>query len=264
MRIISFNANGIRAAKKKGFYNWLATQNADLVCIQETKAQSSQLSNPVFNPDKYHCFFNDALKKGYSGVAIYSKYQPDLVNKTTGLSLIDNEGRFIRLDIGNLTVLSVYFPSGTSGDYRQAIKIKFLDFFHLFLDQLTQNNRDIIICGDFNIAHKKIDLKNWRNNQKNPGFLPEERAWMDQLLIDGKWLDAFREICHEPEQYTWWSYRGQARNNNVGWRIDYQIASAYFKNKIHSASIYKKEIFSDHAPLIIDYDYDLGQQAIAP
>ncbi len=255
MRIISFNANGIRAAERKGFFNWLPTQQADVVCIQETKAQEHQLTADVFCPSGYHCFYHDAIKKGYSGVAIYSKKEPDEVIKGIGWDDVDAEGRFIEARFGKLSVISLYLPSGSSSEERQAIKFKFLDRFMPWLKEAAQSDRDYIICGDWNIAHKEIDLKNWKANQKNSGFLPEERAWMDELFADNHWYDAFRLINQEPDQYTWWSNRGQAWAKNVGWRIDYQIISASLKDKVLSASIYKDERFSDHAPLIMDYDY---------
>jgi len=255
MRIITFNANGIRAAERKGFFNWLEQQNADIVCIQETKAQEHQLSADVFCPTGYHCYYHDAIKKGYSGVALYSKKEPDTLIKGIGWDDVDAEGRFIEAQFGNLSVISLYLPSGSSSEERQAIKFKFLDRFMPWLEQASQNGRDYIICGDWNIAHKEIDLKNWKANQKNSGFLPEERAWMDQLFAENKWYDAFRLVNLDADQYTWWSNRGQAWAKNVGWRIDYQIISASLKDKVLSASIYKDERFSDHAPLIMDYDY---------
>ncbi len=257
MRIISFNANGIRAAERKGFFNWLPSQQADVVCIQETKAQEHQLTAEVFCPSGYHCFYHDAIKKGYSGVAIYSRKEPDEIIKGIGWEDVDAEGRFIEARFGKLSVISLYLPSGSSSEERQAIKFKFLDRFMPWLRDAAQNGRDYIICGDWNIAHKEIDLKNWKANQKNSGFLPEERAWMDELFADQKWYDAFRLVNQEADQYTWWSNRGQAWAKNVGWRIDYQIISASMKDKVLSASIYKDERFSDHAPLIMDYDYSL-------
>ncbi len=255
MRIITLNANGIRAAERKGFFSWLEQQNADVVCIQETKAQEHQLSAPVFCPQGYHCYYHDAIKKGYSGVAIYCRKKPDQVIKGIGWEDVDAEGRFIEAQFGKLSVISLYLPSGSSSEERQAIKFKFLDRFMPWLEQASNNGRDYIICGDWNIAHKEIDLKNWKANQKNSGFLPEERAWMDQLFADNKWFDAFRLVNSEAEQYTWWSNRGQAWAKNVGWRIDYQIISASLKDKVRSAYIYKDQRFSDHAPLIMDYDY---------
>ncbi|MGR9116628.1 MAG: exodeoxyribonuclease III [Gammaproteobacteria bacterium] len=257
MRIITFNANGLRAAERKGFFNWLQHQNADVICIQETKAQEHQLKDAAFSPKGYHCYYHDAEKKGYSGVAIYTKVKPNRIIKGIGWPDFDIEGRFIEAQFENLSVISLYLPSGTSGEERQAIKFKCLDLFLPYLEELARNNRDYIICGDWNIAHKNIDLKNWRGNQKNSGFLPEERAWLDQLFNDGKWLDGFRALNQEPEQYTWWSHRGQAWSKNVGWRIDYQVISASLKDQISEVYIYKEERFSDHAPLIMDYDFEL-------
>lgn len=254
MRIISLNANGIRSAERKGFFAWMQQQNADVVCLQETKAQIQQLSPDIFCPETYHCYYHDAKKKGYSGVALYCKQQPDSVINGIGCVEFDDEGRFIEAQFGNLSVISLYLPSGSSGEERQAFKFSFLEYFAVLLQDRRQDNRHYIICGDWNIAHKTIDLKNWRGNQKNSGFLPEERAWMDTLFNGEKWVDAFRVINQESDQYTWWSNRGQAWAKNVGWRIDYQIVSAALRDKIIGTSIYKDERFSDHAPLIVDYD----------
>ncbi len=257
MRIITLNANGIRSAERKGFFNWLQQQDADVVCIQETKAQINQLHPDIFCPSGYHCFYHDAEKKGYSGVALYCRRQPDTIISGIGWPDFDAEGRFIEARLGNLSVVSLYLPSGSSSEERQAVKFDFMARFMPFLQDRAQSGRDIIICGDWNIAHKEIDLKNWRGNQKNSGFLPEERAWITQLFADGQWLDAFRLVNGEAGQYTWWSNRGQAWAKNVGWRIDYQIISASLEHKVKTASIYKDERFSDHAPLIMDYDYSL-------
>lgn len=255
MRIISLNTNGIRAAERKGLFPWLKQQQPDVVCIQETKAQVEQLDTTIFWPANYHCFYHDAAKKGYSGVALYCRKAPDNVISGIGWEEFDQEGRFIEAQFGQLSVISLYLPSGSSGDERQAFKFQFLERFLPYLKNLAENGRDTIICGDWNIAHKNIDLKNWRGNVKNSGFLPEERAWLDKLFEDNLWLDGFRIANQEPDQYTWWSNRGQAWGKNVGWRIDYQIISASLSDKIQSASIYKDERFSDHAPLIVDYDY---------
>ncbi|NOT85420.1 MAG: exodeoxyribonuclease III [Methylococcaceae bacterium] len=255
MRIISLNTNGIRSAERKGVFPWLRLQQADVVCIQETKAQTEQLDPTIFWPPNYHCFYHDAVKKGYSGVAIYCRKKPDQIIKGIGWDDFDQEGRFIEAQFGNLSVISLYLPSGSSGDERQAFKFQFLERFLPYLQTLAQNGRDIIICGDWNIAHKAIDLKNWRGNVKNSGFLPGERAWLDQLFADNRWIDAFRLLNQGAEQYTWWSNRGQAWAKNVGWRIDYQIISASLADKVNAVAIYKEERFSDHAPLIIDYTY---------
>ena len=254
MRVITLNVNGIRAAERKGFFSWMSQQEADLICLQEIKAQLHQLDTEIFCPPGYHCFYHDAEKKGYSGVAIYTKAAPDKIIYGIGWADIDSEGRFIEAQFGNLSIISLYLPSGSSGEERQAFKFSFMDRFMPYLESCLASKREYIICGDWNIAHKEIDLKNWRGNKKNSGFLPEERAWLDQLFSDESWVDAFRVINHESDQYTWWSNRGQAWAKNVGWRIDYQIVSANLKDKVIATSIYKDERFSDHAPLIMDYD----------
>ena len=255
MRVISINTNGIRAASRKGFFEWLANQGADFVCVQETKAQIDQLQDPVFHPQSYICNYYDAQKKGYSGTAIYSPHQPLQVIRGFGESEFDNEGRYIEYRYRNLSVISLYAPSGSSGDHRQESKIRFMDSFLLHLQALRRKRREFIICGDWNIAHQIIDLKNWRSNQKNSGFLPEERAWLTDLFDRVGYVDAFRAVDQREEQYTWWSNRGQSWDKNVGWRIDYQIVTPGLKDKIQGASIYKDDRFSDHAPLIMDYDF---------
>ncbi|MBE0469843.1 MAG: exodeoxyribonuclease III [Methyloprofundus sp.] len=257
MRIITVNTNGIRAAERKGFFPWLAQQNADVVCIQETKAQPEQLTADVFHPEGYYCYYHSALKKGYSGVAIYSKYKPNKIIQGMGFDDIDSEGRYLEVQIGNLSVISLYLPSGSSKEERQAFKYDVMDRFMPYLQERANDGRDYVVCGDWNIAHKEIDLKNWKANQKNSGFLPEERAWMTQLFEQGLWHDAFRLVNQEADQYTWWSNRGQAWAKNVGWRIDYHVISEQLKDKVLRTSIYKDERFSDHAPLIVDYDYAL-------
>ncbi|MBS0358036.1 MAG: exodeoxyribonuclease III [Proteobacteria bacterium] len=254
MRIITANVNGIRAAAKKGFFEWMLEQNADAVCIQETKAQQEQLSDPIFHPPGYHRYFLDAEKKGYSGVALYLREFPENIITTIGWELADKEARYIQADYPNLSIVSLYLPSGTSSPERQSVKFDFLDRFMPHLIQLKNSGREFILCGDWNIAHTKNDLKNWRGNQKNSGFLPEERAWMDHLFGPAGFVDAFRVLNQESDQYTWWSHRGQAWAKNVGWRIDYQVITPGLKHKIKKVAIYKDQRFSDHAPLIIDYD----------
>ena len=258
MRVISANTNGIRAAAKKGFFDWLKRQKADVVCIQETKAQLHQLSDPVFHPAGYHCYYFDAEKPGYSGTALYSKVKPRKITRGMGWEIADTQGRYIQADFDNISVASLYLPSGSSSEEAQARKFVFLDEMEPWLKALRRKRREFILCGDWNIAHKQIDLKNWRPNQKNSGFLPEERAWMDWLLGEAGFVDAFREVNDKPDQYTWWSNRGQARANNVGWRIDYHIVTPGLKDKIRAERIYKEKWFSDHAPLIIDYDVELN------
>ena len=257
MRIISVNTNGIRAAAKKGFFDWLESVNADVICIQETKAQEAQLQDDLFKPAGYFRAFHDAQKKGYSGVAIYSKIEPRKVIKGLGWDDIDAEGRYIEFQFDKLSVVSLYMHSGSSGEERQAIKFDFMERFKVYLQSLRRKRREYIICGDWNIVHREIDIKNWKSNQKNSGCLPEERAWLDSLFTELGYVDAFRVVNHQPDQYTWWSNRGQAWANNTGWRIDYQIITPKLAPLVHTASIYKDQRFSDHAPLIIDYDYTL-------
>lgn len=239
MRIISANVNGIRSAARKGFLPWLAIQQADVICIQETKAQEHQLSQEEHYPEGYHCYYFDALKKGYSGVAIYAKKQPDRVIKGLGEGFedMDAEGRFIQADFGNLSIISLYLPSGSSGDERQQVKFSFMERFTKRLRAMEEDGRDYVICGDWNIVHKEIDIKNWKGNQKNSGCLPEERAWLDLLFDEIGLIDGFREIDSRAERYTWWSNRGQAWANNTGWRIDYQILSSSMRGTVVAADI---------------------------
>ena len=260
MRVITFNANGIRSAARKGFFTWLARQRADFVCIQETKAQEHQLRDPVFHPRPFHCFYHDAEKKGYSGVAIYSRYTPDEVVMGLDWPEFDREGRYIEVRIGRLSVVSLYLPSGSSSELRQQVKFEVMDRLMPHFKGLRRKRREYILCGDWNIAHKKIDIRNWRGNQKNSGFLPEERAWMDELFGPAGFVDAFRVVDDRPEQYTWWSNRGQAWAKNVGWRIDYQVVTPGLRDRVLAARIYKARRFSDHAPLVMDYDWTLGEE----
>ncbi|KAF0191155.1 MAG: exodeoxyribonuclease III [Gammaproteobacteria bacterium] len=235
----------------------MAKQEADVICLQETKAQEHQLTAEIFRPAGYHAFYHDAQKKGYSGVALYCRRKPDKVTMGLNWPDFDSEGRYVQADYGRLSIASLYMPSGSSSPERQAVKFDIMARMMPLLKKKRRQKRDYIICGDWNIAHKQIDLKNWRGNQKNSGFLPEERAWLDELFGAVGYLDAFREVNQQPDQYTWWSSRGQAWAKNVGWRIDYQVASPTLRDKIKSATIYKAQRFSDHAPLTIEYDYDL-------
>lgn len=253
MRIITLNVNGIRSAASKGFFTWAQQQNADIICLQETRAHQTQLQDPLYTLPGYQAYFCDAEKKGYSGVALYTRLQPDNVTYGLGWSTADTEGRYVQADFGNLSVASVYLPSGTSGAVRQQIKFEFLNAYEQILLKQKQQQREYILCGDFNMAHKNIDLKNWRSNQKNSGFLPEERAWLDKLFDELGYVDAFRVLNQEAHQYTWWSNRGQAWSKNVGWRIDYQIVTPNLKPRVQAVNIYKTTRFSDHAPCIVDY-----------
>ncbi|MCH9828296.1 MAG: exodeoxyribonuclease III [Gammaproteobacteria bacterium] len=256
MRVISLNANGIRSAARKGLFDWLPEQQADILCLQEIKAQMSDLEGDrTFSPDGWHAHFNHAQKKGYAGTAIFSRREPDAVIDRLGVAEFDDEGRYIELRFGKLSVSSLYLPSGSSGPERQASKDRFLEFFLPRMREWIASGRAYILCGDWNIAHRNIDLKNWRSNQKNSGFLPHERAWLDRLFDELGWVDAYRALYPETEgeAYTWWSNRGQAWANNVGWRIDYQIVTPGLRDKVRAAAIYKDSRFSDHAPLTLDY-----------
>jgi exodeoxyribonuclease-3 len=257
MRIITVNVNGIRSAARKGFFTWLKRQKADIVCLQEIKADTADLPPEILAPKGWHAFFHSAKKKGYSGTAVYTRKQPDNVVIGTGIAKIDDEGRYLQVDFGNLSVVSLYLPSGSSSEAAQAKKFDFLKRFHPHLKRHGRSGREFIVCGDWNIAHKEIDLKNWRSNQKNSGFLPEEREWLGGVLGTLGWVDVFRTLNPLPEQYTWWSNRGQAWAKNVGWRIDYQVATPAIAARAQYTRIYKDERFSDHAPLIVDYDHVL-------
>jgi exodeoxyribonuclease-3 len=239
-------------------YRWLQAQRADLVCLQEVKAQESDLDATMRAPKGYAGFFSVAEKKGYSGVALYSRSVPDQVVKGFGVREFDAEGRYLEARFGALSVVSVYLPSGSSGPHRQASKFRFLDAFLPQLRRLKKSGREVILCGDWNIAHREIDLRNWRSNRKNSGFLPEERAWLTKVIEQVGFVDVFRRLNAEPGQYTWWSNRGQSWANNVGWRIDYQFATPGVARTAHRESIYRNRRFSDHAPLIVEYEWQLN------
>ena len=253
MRIITINVNGIRSAHAKGLMPWLMKQGADVICLQEIRCDEESIPDECRAPKGYHAFFHPAVRPGYSGVAIYSRSKPDKVQVGLGWPDMDPEGRFLQADFGKTSVASLYLPSGSSGDERQAIKFQFLERFTDELKAFKRKRRDFVICGDFNIAHKEIDLKNWKGNLKNSGFLPEERAWMDRLFGPIGYVDAFRRVNPHPDQFTWWSNRGQAYAKNVGWRIDYHVVTPGLQERVEKASIYKDQKFSDHAPLMIDY-----------
>lgn len=252
MRIMSFNANGIRAASRKGFFEWFAEQDVDVLCVQETKAQEHQLDDEIFFPEGYHRYLFDAEKKGYSGVAIYSKVKPREVTRGLGWDPADNEGRWIEARFRNVTVISLYMPSGSSSEAAQEKKYRFLDLFEARLQEMMASGEKYIICADWNICHKEIDLKNWRGNRKNSGFLPEERAWLDKIYDEFGWVDVFRQLTDE-EVYTWWSNRGQAYAKNVGWRLDYHVVTPNIAKKAYDWHVQREPRFSDHAPMWIDY-----------
>lgn len=260
LRIITLNLNGIRSAWSKGFPSWAGAQSADVICLQELKAQLPDLSPEMKAPEGFHAYYHCAEKKGYAGVGLWCRTKPDSVVEGIGNTEFDAEGRYLRADFGKLTVISLYVPSGSSSPERQEAKFRFLDIFYPHLVELAKGGREIVICADWNIAHKEIDLKNWKSNQKNSGFLPEERAWVSKVLTEAGWVDAYRRLHPEAtgESYTWWSNRGQAWAKNVGWRLDYQLATPGIAQAARSAAIYKDQRFSDHAPLTIDYALGAG------
>ena len=259
LRIISANLNGIRSAAKKGFMEWLNHQSADFICVQELKAQEVDLAPEILSPPGLNAYFHYAKKKGYSGSGIFTPHAVEDMQLGFGNPEFDAEGRYVEVQIGQLSVISVYMPSGSSSPERQEAKFRFLDAFLPHLIQLKKSGRQILLCGDVNIAHHEIDLKNWKGNLKNSGFLPEERAWLTKLFSEIGYVDVYRQL--EPNAsdtcYTWWSQRGQAYAKNVGWRIDYQIATPELAQAARKAGVYKEQRFSDHAPLIIEYNWKL-------
>ena len=254
MRVVTLNANGIRSAAAKGAFAWLREQDADVVCLQETKAHEPQLEGHDIDLPGYHRYFFDAERPGYSGTALYCRQKPREVIRGFGVDEFDREGRYLEARLPGISVVSLYLPSGSSGPERQASKFRFLEAFLPQLQRLRRRREPVLLCGDWNIAHKEIDLRNWKSNRKNSGFLPEERAWMDELFGTLGFVDTFREVEPGPDHYTWWSNRGQAWAKNVGWRIDYQIGSKALAGAARAAHIHKASRFSDHAPLVMDYD----------
>jgi len=252
-RIVSLNVNGLRSAASKGLLPWIERYDPDLLCLQEIKAQQADLPPELLRPSRRHAYFHFAQAKGYSGTAIYTKKRPQRVKTGFGVAEFDQEGRYVEAEFAQFTVISVYFPSGSSSPQRQEAKYRFLEAFYPHLARLRASGREVIFCGDVNIAHQPIDLKNWRANQKNSGFLPQERAWLGRIFEEQGWVDVFRRLDPRPEQYTWWSNRGRAWDNNVGWRIDYQIATPGASARAKRVEIYKTQRFSDHAPLIVEY-----------
>ena len=260
MKLISWNVNGLRAVLKKNFLAYLAEEDPDVLCLQETKCTPDDVEQ--LWPASYTTYWNCAEKKGYSGVGIYTRHQPDAVVEGLGVDWIDAEGRYIELQFNKvykkpLSIVSLYLPSGSSGEDRQQVKFSVMERFYPHLEALKASGREVVVCGDWNIAHKEADLKNWKGNKKNSGFLPEERAWMTEIFENLGWVDAYRKVHPETtdECYTWWSNRGAAWEKNVGWRIDYQVTTPEIGNAASACEIYKAERFSDHAPLTIDYLY---------
>lgn len=251
MKIVSYNVNGIRAAINKGFVEWLKEADPDVLCIQETKARPEQFDVSLFEELGYNCYWHSAEKKGYSGVGLLTKIKPDNVVIGIGNEKFDAEGRFIRADIGDITILSVYHPSGTTGTVRQDFKMDWLYNFHQFVNELKQQRPKLVISGDLNICHKEIDINNPKRHKKSSGFLPEEREWVSNF-IDSGFIDSFREFDQSPEKYSWWSYRAQSRSKNLGWRIDYHFVSEALKDNLVGAGIWADVVHSDHCPVHVE------------
>lgn len=255
MRIITFNANGLRSAAKKGFFVWFEAQQADLLCVQETKAREAQLDDPVLRPHGWHRCFHDArCRPGYSGVAIYSRQEPDAVIRELGWEPFDGEGRYIEARFGSLSVVSLYLPSGSSGEARQQYKFEVMAWLEPILAGWIASGREYVLCGDWNIVRGPQDIRNWTSNQKNSGCLPEERAWLNGLVERQGWVDAYRHLRPGGQDYTWWSQRGAARDRDVGWRIDYQLVSPGLAARLRDCAVCPRELrFSDHAPFTVDF-----------
>jgi len=253
LKILSYNVNGIRAAFNKGFIEWLQATDADIICIQETKALKEQVDTELLDKLGYHHYWFSAQKKGYSGVAIFSKIKPKNVSYGSQVEHMDFEGRIIRADFDQVSVMSLYLPSGTNSD-RLGYKFQFMDDFKNYIDQLKKEIPNLVICGDYNICHQAIDIHDPVRNKNVSGFLPEERAWLDSFINSG-FIDSFRYLNAEPHQYSWWSYRANARNNNKGWRIDYALVSAPLKNNISRSFLLPEAKHSDHCPVGLELNF---------
>ncbi|QIK80874.1 exodeoxyribonuclease III [Lysobacter sp. HDW10] len=267
MRILSFNANGLRSAASKGFFDWFHTQDIDVMAVQETKAQAHQLTDALFNPEGYHVHFRDStVKKGYSGVALYSRREPDSVLTAMNRPDFDEEGRYIEARFGNLSVVSFYIPSGSSGEVRQGVKEDVMAWLAPHLDEWLASGRDYVLCGDWNIVRSEKDIKNWKSNQKNSGCLPHERAWLNSRIADTHgdgsaqpehgWHDSFRVARPDDVEYSWWSQRGGSRGKDVGWRIDYQLLTPGLAERVKHAQHFREPYFSDHAPYLLELDWN--------
>jgi exodeoxyribonuclease III len=255
LRILCWNVNGVRAVYKKGFNEWFIKDDPDILCLQETKATRKQFPADIRSMKNYHTYFSSAEKKGYSGVAVYSKIKPNKVDKGFGIPEFDREGRTLIVDYGDFVLFNIYFPNGKMSPERLQFKMEFYQSFLEYADRLKDQGKNIIVCGDVNTAHKEIDLARPKQNEKISGFLPEERAWIDKFLSHG-YVDTFREFNKEPEQYSWWSYRTKARERNVGWRLDYFFVNKEFMSHIDSSYILSDVMGSDHAPVGLDIIYD--------
>ncbi len=254
MKIVTYNLNGIRAAMKRGWLDWLDANQFDVICVQELKAEPGQLDLSVFESRGYHAYWHPAEKKGYSGVAIFSKQKADAIEIGCGNPEFDKEGRVIRADFGDKSVYSIYFPSGTTGDLRQGVKYQFLDYMFNYLNDIQKERKKLIVCGDYNIANKDIDIHNPKSNKDQSGFLPEERMWMDKLFENG-FTDSFRHFNKDPHHYTWWSVRFNSRATNKGWRIDYIAVTNNLKDNLRSAAILPDAMHSDHCPQVLEMEW---------
>ncbi len=248
LKIISYNVNGIRSALNKGFAEWLKVENPDVICLQEIKVARKDFDAAPFEALGYHCYIFPAVKNGYSGVAVFSKIKPDKVVEGCGIGLYDTEGRNLRIDLGDLSIMSCYFPSGTTGDERQSVKMKYLDDFYSFIHTLAKTRKKLVVVGDFNICHREIDIHNPISNKDASGFKPEERAWMEKFFNSG-FIDTFRHFNPRPNEYSWWSFRANSRANNKGWRIDYVAASKNLEANLVEAKMYQQVKHSDHCPV---------------
>ncbi|NJK90137.1 MAG: exodeoxyribonuclease III [Myxococcales bacterium] len=254
MRVLTCNVNGIRSAADKGFIDWMRRQSVDVVCLQEVRAHPEQMALRLARPRGFHALYRAPARKGYSGVGVWSRQEPLAVDDLLGDSAWDPEGRYLAVRLPGCWIASLYLPSGSAGPERQQRKMGFLDVCYRKLEALRALDVPVLICGDWNIAHRPIDLENWRSNQRNSGFLPEERVWLDRVFDDLGYVDVFRKLDPRPKQYTWWSNRGRAREKNVGWRIDYHIATPSLAERATHAFVHRRSAFSDHAPLVVDYD----------
>jgi exodeoxyribonuclease-3 len=252
--IVSYNLNGIRAALNKGFATWLKQTSPDIICIQETKAAPEQIDILLFEHLGYHCYIHSAETKGYSGVLTLSRDIPQQVFVGMGLSKYDSEGRILRTDYPEFTLINVYIPSGTTGNARQVFKMEFLSDFRTFIQKLKKEKGKLLICGDYNICHKPVDINHPERHQKSSGFLPEERAWFDDFTGDG-FIDTFRLFSREPNQYSWWSYRANSRKKNLGWRIDYHLVTEELRNQVVHAGILNEAVHSDHCPVSVTLEF---------
>lgn len=253
MRIITYNVNGIRAAMNKGLVEWLKSAEPDVLCVQEIKANPEQVDLSSFEAMGYHHYWHPAQKKGYSGVAIFSKIEPRNIEYGCGIKEYDDEGRILRIDFDSLSVMSVYHPSGSSGDLRQEFKMKWLSDFNGYIQELKKTRTELVLCGDFNICHKEIDIHNPRTNANTSGFLPEEREWMEQFINTG-FIDTFRHFNKDPHHYSWWSYRAGARGKNLGWRIDYNMVTQNLQERLKRAVILPDAMHSDHCPVLLEVE----------